>query len=144
MSLDIKLPYFDTSKLLSYLKSTLLNFKEKKNKSTTKVAWFGCFLTKLWKKLLSYLKSVSSNLSKCKVSCKTIFLTLGVYRPELKNTMVILEISTIESVKIQSFTLKLKKKFGTKIGYFWPGIWKKLLSYLKSAPSNLSIFKVSC
>ena len=32
-------------------------------------------------------------------------------------------------------------KFGTKsalFGYFWAGIWKKLLSYLKSAPSNLS------
>ena len=47
-------------------------------------------------------------------------------------------------------------KFGTKkcqiwvfltknalFGYFWATIEKKLLSYLKSAPSNLSIYKNS-
>ena len=41
-----------------------------------------------------------------------------------------------------SFQEKTKlPKFGTKnawFGYFWVGIWKKLLSYLKSAPLNLS------
>ena len=37
-------------------------------------------------------------------------------------------------------------KFGTKntlFGYFWARIFKKLLSYLKSAPLNLSICKIS-
>ena len=36
-------------------------------------------------------------------------------------------------------------KFGTKnalFWYFWARIFKKLLSYLKSAPSNLSICKI--
>ena len=36
-------------------------------------------------------------------------------------------------------------KFGTKsalFGYFWARIRKKLLSYLKSAPSNLSNCKI--
>ena len=37
-------------------------------------------------------------------------------------------------------------KFGTKnalFGYFWARILKKLLPYLKSAPSNLSSCKIS-
>ena len=37
-------------------------------------------------------------------------------------------------------------KFGTKnalFGYFWARISKKLLPYLKSAPSNLSNYKIS-
>ena len=37
-------------------------------------------------------------------------------------------------------------KFGNKsslFGYFWARIFKKLISYLKSAPSNLSLSKIS-
>ena len=41
--------------------------------------------------------------------------------------------------------MKKMPKFGTKnafFGYFWAGILKKLLSYLKSASSHLSICKI--
>ena len=48
---------------------------------------------------------------------------------------------------IAKFLRKRKMlKFGTKNvlhGYFWARILEKLLSYLKSAPSNLSICKIS-
>ena len=55
---------------------------------------------------------------------------------EFENYIVIIEVSTLK------FYEKMKMlKFATRnalFGYFWVRILKKLLSYLKSAPSNLS------
>ena len=71
---------------------------------------------------------------------------LGTFMPEFEKTIVIFEISTFEFVKIQSFKLK-KNKLNLKPKLSYMGIldWnlKKLLLYLKSAPSNLSYCKAS-
>ena len=74
----------------------------------------------------------------------------------LKKTIVIFEISAFELVRLQTFMKKQKcLNFGPKMpylgfleqkclfGYFWARIFKKLLSYLKSAHSNLSICEIS-
>ena len=48
---------------------------------------------------------------------------LGTFRPKFGKTFVTFEISAF--VKIRSFMLNKKTKFGTKIalfGYFWTGI----------------------
>ena len=78
-----------------------------------------CFIWVLWdwnlKKLLSHLKSKPLDLSKCKVSCKTkklwvrnqkclILVLLG---ENFKKKTVILEISTLEFVKMRSSMLKV-------------------------------------
>ena len=60
---------------------------------------------------------------------------------EFENKIVILEISTLKFVKLQNFLKKEKNlNLGPKIRYL--GIFgldfKKLLSYMKSAPSNFS------
>ena len=55
---------------------------------------------------------------------------------EFENYIVIIEVSPLKIYE------KMKMlKFATRndlFGYFWGRILKKLLSYLKSAPSNLS------
>ena len=57
-------------------------------------------------------------------------------------TIVIFEISTLEFALLQSFVQKIKiLKFGKKFG---TGTLKILLSYFKSASSNLSCCKVWC
>ena len=73
-----------------------------------------------------------------------------------KKTIVIFEISAFELVRLQTFMKKQKcLNFGPKMpylgfleqkclfGYFWARVFKKLLSYLKSAHSNLSICEIS-
>ena len=66
----------------------------------------------------------------------------------LRKVIVIFEISTFEFVKNAKFHVREKYfKIGTKkglCGTFKPEFEKKLFSYLKSVPSNLSKSKVSC
>ena len=65
---------------------------------------------------------------------------LCIFGLEFENNNVIFEISSFEVVKLQNFAKKQKcLNLGPKnalFGYFGAGILKKLLSYLKSAPSN--------
>ena len=89
---------------------------------------------------------------------------LGIFGLEFENNIVIFEISTFEFVYLQNLAEKQKcLNLGTKMllgifdqkcliwiflfknalfGYFWGRILKILLSYLKSAPSNLSNCKI--
>ena len=61
-------------------------------------------------------------------------------------TTVVFKISILTFFYLLNFVKKKKMpKFGTKnafFGYFWARILKKLLSYLKSASSHLSICKI--
>ena len=71
---------------------------------------------------------------------------LSIFRREFKKNIVIFEISTLEFVLLQNFEKKQKcLNLGPKIPYL--GIlelkFKKLLSYLKLAPLNLSSCKIS-
>ena len=118
---------------------------------------FGYFRARIGKKLLSYLKSAPSNLPNCRF-CRTAKLPkfcektkmskfgtkmrdLGIFGTEFsKNYCHIwnqhLRIWLVEKQKMS--------KFGTKsalFGYFWTRILKILLSYLKSASSNLFSWK---
>ena len=115
------------------------------------------FLRKNFKKPLSYLKSEPSNLSNCKVlrrnknayiwdkkSLIWVFSTknLGSFLAGIwqkycytwnQHSQICLNVKYPGKTKMP--------KFGNKnalFGYFWAGIFKNLLSYLKSAPSNLS------
>ena len=104
----------------------------KNTKFHVKFITSGYFWTRIWKKLLPYLKSTPSNLSKHKLSCKKTLSFrpkisfLDSFRPKFEKIIVIFEISTFKSIKMQSFMLNNKKKFGTKIALFlsWTWIWK--------------------
>ena len=119
----------------------------------TKNTFFWIFLDWNSKKSLSYLKSTHSNLSKCKVWCKTKIHKFGTKNVSFgyfwtgswkwycyiwnQHPRIFLIANFREIMKMP--------KFGTKnasCGYFWARILKKLLSYLKSAPSNLSNCKI--
>ena len=64
---------------------------------------------------------------------------LGIFGLEFENNNVIFGISALEFVLLQNFAKKQKlRNLGTKILYSL----KKLLLYLKSALSNLSICKI--
>ena len=87
-------------------------------------------------------------MSQCKVSCqkkilrfRAKILYLGILRPQFEKTVVIIEINTLEFVKMQCFMLS-KKKYGTKFAFYRVSLdWnlkKKTLSYLKSTPLSLS------
>ena len=89
----------------------------------TKMPKFG---TKNAIKLLSYLKSAPSNVSICKISQKKQrCLNLGPKMPYLG----------IFDQKCLIWVFLTKNAL---FGYFWDIIFKILLSYLKSAPSNFS------
>ena len=99
-------------------------------KFDTKNAWFGYFWPKFpylgfcgknFKKAIAIFEISISNLSSCKISRKN------------KNTWI-----WDQKCLIWIFLTK-----NALFGYFWARILKKLLSYLKSAPSNLSICKIS-
>ena len=68
-------------------------------------------------------------------------LYLGILGLEFKDNIVIFEISVLEFALLGKICKIIKMaKFRTKnalLGYFGARIFKKLLSYLKSASSNL-------
>ena len=69
---------------------------------------------------------------------------LGIFALDFESNI---EISTLDSAYMQNFAKKQKcLNLGPKMYYlffFWAGILKKLLSYLKSAPRNLPDWKIS-
>ena len=73
---------------------------------------------------------------------------LGIFGLGFEKNYVIFETSTFEFAKIKSFMLKKKKEKqrtnSVLFGIFFNWNFKKLLSYLKSAPSNLPKCNVSC
>ena len=125
------------------------------SKFGTKNALFWYFWARILKKLLPYLKSVPSNLSHCKILQKNP----KIFKFETKNALFWYFWARILKTYchiwnqcpriclIAKYRKKTKMpKFGAKnalFGYFWARIWKKLLSYLKLAPSNLSKWKIS-
>ena len=103
----------------------LLDQNLKNTKFHVKFITKGYFWTRIWKKLLPYLKSTPSNLSKQKLSCKKTLSFrpkisfLDSFRPKFEKIIVIFEISTFKSIKMQSFMLNNKKKYlGPKLLYF--------------------------
>ena len=72
---------------------------------------------------------------------------LGIFGQELKKKYCQIWNQHPQISLIAKFRGKTKMpKFGTKnslFGYFWARILKILLSYLKPAPSNLSICKIA-
>ena len=116
--------------------------------------YLGIFGLQFEKKRLSYLKSAPSNFSNCKFGEKTKiskFLTknvwlryfwVGIWKKYChfwnEYTRICLIAKYHEIIKMPKFGTK-----STLSGYFWARILKTLLSYLKSAPSNLSICKIS-
>ena len=113
------------------------------------------FLGKNFKKILSYLKSASSNLSYWKIlQKKTKMLKFGttnalfgcLWPNILKNYCHIWNQHPQIAVIAKFLEIMKMAKFGTKnalFRYFWARIFKKILPFLKSAPSNLSICKIS-
>ena len=80
---------------------------------------------------------------------------LCIFRLEFENNMVIFEISILEFTLLKDFAekqkyLNLLPKIpylgifakNAILGYFWADVSKMLLSFLKSAPSNLSNCKI--
>ena len=103
----------------------LLDQNLKNTKFHVKFITKGYFWTRIWKKLVPYLKSTPSNLSKQKLSCKKTLSFrpkisfLDSFRPKFEKIIVIFEISTFKSIKMQSFMLNNKKKYlGPKLLYF--------------------------
>ena len=84
---------------------------------------------------------------KTKISLGLKYLSFGHIKLELEQSITVFEISTLQFFKFQSF-LQLKKflNLGPKIPYLGVlgSTFEKLLSYLKSASSNLSCCKVRC
>ena len=71
---------------------------------------------------------------------------LGFFGLEFEKSSAIFEISSLKFVNLQHFVKKIMSKFGTKnalLGIFGLEFEEKLLSYLKSALSNLSNCKIS-
>ena len=116
------------------------------------------FLGDGFKKLMSYFKSslwnlwnfnqkfqLSSRKEKLKLSSENVFLSK--FRREFEKTILTFEVSSFEFNKCKCLYYAENLEFGTKntiFGYFLDRIWWKLLSYLISAHSNLSKYKVSC
>ena len=133
-------------------------------KFCTENVLFGYFLVETLKKLLPFLKSADSNFSAMQCSKKIqCFLqnkktsNLGIKKPYLDNwvflkcnfekTIVTLEIRTFKFVKIQNlFILKNFQVLDQKrLSWVFLSInFEKLLSYLKSALSSFSGYKVLC
>ena len=134
------------------------------SKFGTRNALFGYFWPKMpyldifglesKKKRLSYSKSAPLNLSNCKILWKmkmpkfeTKSALFGYFWARiLKNYRHIWNQHLWISVTASFCEETTMPKFGTKntlFGYFWARIFKKLLSYLKSAPLNLCICKIS-
>ena len=106
--------------------------------------------------LLSYLKSAPSNLSNlkmCKIWTKNTLLKY--FWGKTLKRIVLFKISFLKFASLQNFLRKQKSlTLGPKwlIGYFWQRMrclcilrqeyFKKLLSYLKSAHSNLCNSKI--
>ena len=80
---------------------------------------------------------------------------LCIFGLEFENNMVIFEISILEFTLLQDFAEKQKYlnllpktpylgifAKNAILGYFWADVSKMLLSFLKSAPSNLSNCKI--
>ena len=65
---------------------------------------------------------------------------MGIFGLGFENNIAVFEITTLENMKNMK-TPKFETK-NTVFGYFWVRISKKLLSYMKSAPSNLPNGKV--
>ena len=84
----------------------------------TRNALFRYFGLQFWIKTELYLKSVPSNLSYCKVWCKTKkhlnlwpkILYLYIFGLEFEKNILIFEISTLKFVSIQILVQKKKKK----------------------------------
>ena len=129
--------------------------KKKHLKFQIKDVLFEYFSARIWKILLSYLKSACSSLSISKIGPKTP--GFGIFGLEFENNFVIFEINLLKIVSLQNLAQKIKilhmvpkmaylVGFFTKNGTFWPflgKIVKNVLPYLKSAPSNLSVCKIS-
>ena len=120
----------------------------------TKNAFFEYFCRRILEKLLLPLKPAPSTLSKCKISLKNE----NAYIWDQKRLSRYFWASILKSYchiwnqhRQNSLTAKFPKKmkmpkFGTKsalLRYFWAKMFLKLLSYLKSVPSNLSNCKIS-
>ena len=67
---------------------------------------------------------------------------LGIFGLEFENNMSYLKSAPSNLSNWKNFVKEKKlSKFGTEnalFGYFWAGILKKVLTYLKSTPSQLS------
>ena len=78
--------------------------------------------------------------------CREKLSYLGFFGLEFEKPSAIFEISSLKFVNLQHFVKKIMSKFGTKnalLGIFGLEFEEKLLSYLKSALSNLSNCKIS-
>ena len=64
---------------------------------------------------------------------------LGIFQPEFWKSIVVFEISTLKFFKFHNFLKKMLRKLWNRN----PKLFKKLLSYLKLAPSNLLNSKIS-
>ena len=103
--------------------------------------------------IIPKIPSAFSNMSLSNILCKTrnfqtwyqkclICINLGC---KFKTIITMFEISTLEFIKMKSFAQKKNLKFGPKKPFLsiLDRNLKKLMSYLKSTPSNLSKYKKS-
>ena len=100
------------------------------------------FLGRNLKITLLYLKSAPSNLSNCKIWCYALF---GYFWARVLKNYCLIWISTLKIFQLQNVAKEQKRLICDQkciLCFFLGKILQKLLSYLKSAPSNLSHCKI--